>query len=287
MLMQKLEISMDSETAQEISENITASLETLESLSLPQLWRDLQSLFRTYMPRLLSVLLILLLGLAIIKLLDRGIRRFVRFRIIDSTLHSFLLAVLHVVLYAVLAVTCLGMLGIPLTPLITMLGAAGLAFSLALQDSLSNIAGGISILFNRPFSKEEYVEIGPIAGTVKEIGLVYTQLRTLDNKHVYLPNGDVAKSTIINYSREPKRRLDLEFPVRAGCDLAVAAGLIRETLLAHPLVLREPEPIVRATGHTYALVKISCFVWVETPNLLELKGQLIIQVRQKLSENQF
>jgi len=161
----------------------------------------------------------------------------------------------------------------------------GLAVSLAIQDSLSNLAGGISVLFTKPFSIGDYVDIGSSEGTVQDIRLNYTVIKTVDNKVVHVPNGDVAKAQITNFTSEPTRRLDLDFSIGYNDDFALAQRLISGIIAQHPQALADPEPIVRMVGHGESAVVIGCRVWCATPDYWNLKFDLLEQVKEQFDRN--
>ena len=263
---------------------ISERIEQLENIDPSQAFTAVQRFFLRYGPSILWALGAWVVGYLLIAALKYFLKRLLKRTKVDKSQHKFILSALTILCQIVLLITCLGILGVPPTPLVTTLGAAGLAISLALQGTLGNIAGGISVLFSKPFSKENFVAIGSTTGTVKEIGLVYTLLHTSDNKHVYLPNGDVAKATIINYSRERLRRVELLFPVRADADFEEVKAILLSVIKAAPLAQPDPTPIVRASELSVAFVKFSCLVWTEPAHVLNLTAYLIETGRQALGK---
>ncbi len=227
---------------------------------------------------ILEAVLVLAVGYFAVKLVLRLLRRILERTKLERALTAFLLSVIRIVLLVLLVLTALDCLRINMTPILTALGSVGLALSLALQDSLKNLAGGVHLLFTRPFGLEDYVEIGDQAGTVKEIGLVNTRLTTPDGKRIYVPNGDVAKSVIVNYSAEPRRRLDLTFSIAYENDVVKAQELIRQALDSHEKVLKEPEALVRIAALGSSSVELTCYAWVKTedywPVTFDLREQI-------------
>lgn len=122
-----------------------------------------------------------------------------------------------------------GTLGINTTSLITLLGAVGLAASLAVKDSLASLAGGFMVLFSKPFSKGDFIETNSVSGTVENITLTYTTLKTPDNKRIYIPNGEISTSKIVNYSAEETRRLDLVYSISYQDDILLAKKFWRRS----------------------------------------------------------
>ncbi|PWM25999.1 MAG: small-conductance mechanosensitive channel, partial [Oscillospiraceae bacterium] len=149
---------------------------------------------------LLPALLVLVICLLIKRFLMKLAERAISSSKIDPSLHAFLRSSIDIGLLILIALIVADKLGIPVASLIAALGVIGLAVSLAVQNTLSNIAGGILILFSKPFAVGDYVEAGGVGGTVREIGLVYTKLATVDNKLISVPNGDISAAKITNYS---------------------------------------------------------------------------------------
>lgn len=235
--------------------------------------------------RVLSAVLIFVIGYYLISLVIKFLKKRVGKSKLDPALHMFILSVVRIGLVVLLAVACADTLNIPIASFITALGAAGLALSLALQDSLANLAGGVFILFTRPFSLGDFVEIGNTSGTVKEIGLVHTVLHTLDNKKIMIPNSDISKSKILNYSAEENRRLDLTFSIGYDNDIDRAKQLILDVVTAHPMALSDPAPLVRVCAHAASSIDIACRVWVENKNYWDLNFDLLEQVKKTFDQN--
>lgn len=283
MLAWTLDTELDQSAVEEIGETVSASIDRIRGMSPEQLLQSFLDAAAGKIPAVGSALLIFVVGFVLIRVLLRVIRHLFQRAHLDETLHTFVLSTAKIVLYILLVLSCVGVLGVNLAPFVAALGVFGLAISLAVRDVLTDIAGGISLLFSRPFAKGDYVEIGAQAGTVAEIGIVYTVLTMLDNKRVYLPNGDVSKSSIINYSKEPNRRLDVTFSLRGSSDLVRAKKLMLEVIEKNSLALRDPAPLIWMTDQNFALVKATAMVWVEKAQFLELKNQLITDIRTRLS----
>jgi small conductance mechanosensitive channel len=204
----------------------------------------------------------------------------------DPTLHHFMLSIFGIVLYLVLGTMVLAIL-VPdaVGGLIALMSVFGLAISLAVKDSLANLAGGISVLFTKPFALGDYVQINSTEGTVEEIRLNYTVLKTFDNKVVHIPNGDVAKAQIVNFTCEPTRRLDITFSISYQDDFQKAQELIRSTVNANPMALDNPEPLIRVTEHASSAILICCRVWCKTPDYWPLKFDLLEEVKCRFDQS--
>jgi len=280
-----LTIDVDVAAAEELSENITSSLDRLSGMSLRELLNGALLALQKNLPKAGWMLVALLIGYILIRLLYRFLHKVLKRSKVDPAQHSFILSTVKIVLYVLLGITCVGILGINLTPMIAALGALGLAVSLAVRDILANIAGGISILFSRPFTKGNFVEINTLSGTIIEIGMVYTTLKTVDNKIIYLPNGDISRATVINYSAEPVRRLDLTFNIRENASFDDVREMMFEVITGSPWALANPQPIVRLSDQSYSYVQMSVLVWVNTKDLFDLKNYLIGEIRKRLLEH--
>ena len=211
----------------------------------------------------------------IMTVLDRGMRRLK----IDTTVHKFARSCLKVIMWLITILIVAGFVGLPVQSMAAVLGVIGVALILALQGSLSDLAGGIMVMVSRPFTVEDFVEVGGLSGTVLEIGLVYTKLRTFDNKIIFVPNGEVSKEKIVNYSIQKQRRVDLTFNVAYEADPEQVKSIIREIIGAHPKALFTPEPFVRTTALNDSNVGYTLRVWCGTEDYWDLYYDLLEQIR--------
>lgn len=201
---------------------------------------------------------------------------------IDRGVHTFLLSGLKVFLWLVAICVVLGYLGVPMTSLVALLSVLGLAVSLAVQGTLSNLAGGIMLLTARPFSSGDFVEAGGVSGTVHEVGLVYTKINTPDNKVVYVPNGDISAKTIINYTAEDKRRVELKFSVSYDAPLETVKEAIGRAMAEHPLVLKDEETMVRADSYGDSSIQYVMRCWCATEDYWTVYFDLNEAVKDEL-----
>ena len=176
--------------------------------------------------KLIYVIVIWFIGAKLIKLLVKLIKKGRLFNKLDKSISSFLLSFIKATLYTILIITIASVIGIPSTSIITLLGSAGVAIGLALQGGLSNIAGGLVILVFKPFKVGDFVDTHADSGTIKSISLFYTTLITPDNKIISIPNGNLANSATVNYSKEKERRLDIDIDVSYDNDIE----LVKKTL---------------------------------------------------------
>lgn len=204
---------------------------------------------------------------------------------LDKGLRSFLVSFSRIALYAVLLIVIAGILGIPATSFVTVLASCGVAIGLALQGSLSNFAGGLMILFFKPFKIGDYIEAGGESGTVVGISVVYTELLTVDNKRITLPNGTLTNSVIENYSAEATRRVDLTFSAAYSCDIEKVKGIISAIVEAHPLALKDPAPFVRLSAHDASALVYTVRVWVKSADYWTVYFDVLEGVKKAFDEN--
>lgn len=211
----------------------------------------------------------------VLTLIDRTMTRLN----VEPTVHKFTHSCLKVLLWIITGLIVAAYLDFPVNSLVTVLGVIGVALSLSLQGSLSNLAGGITVMASRPFAVGDYVEAGGVSGTVNEIGLVYTKLKTIDNKIIFIPNGEISGEKIINYNKQEQRRVDLTFTVSYDADPEQVKEIMRQVIGAHPKALFTPEPFVRTTALGDSSVSYTLRAWCATEDYWDLYYDLLEQVR--------
>lgn len=197
-----------------------------------------------YGTKIITAILVLIIGLWIIKLIVKGLEKILSKGNMDVSLQGFLISLSTWSLKALLIITALGQLGVQTTSFVAIIGAAGLAVGLALQGSLSNFAGGALILLFKPFKVGDLIEAQSAIGVVKEIQIFVTKIVTPDNKEVIIPNGALSNGNITNFSSTGNLRVDLTVGISYSDDIEKAKTIIMETLLNDPKVLKTPAPTV-------------------------------------------
>lgn len=236
-------------------------------------------------PRVIAAIAVFFVGWFVVKLLVYLLRKALsKSRHVDKLLHTFILSVARILLIIILAIACVGVAEIPTAPLVTALGALGLALSLAIKDGLADLAGGIFLLVAKRFSVGDYVEIGSVSGIVDKIDLVNTVLKGFDNKIIYIPNAQVASSLVVNYSSEPRRRLDIVFSIGYEDDFELAKRIILRVIESSSLPVMEPAPVIRVSAHTPRSLDIVSRVWVNTENFYELQFYMLEQVKKEFDK---
>jgi small conductance mechanosensitive channel len=235
--------------------------------------------FISHIPQFLVGIVLLVFGLGIIKLVRFILRRFLERTRADSTLVPFITSSVDMILTLTLLLSVASTIGIKTTSFIAILGSAGLAIGLALQGSLSNIAGGVIILFLRPFRSGDTIEAQGITGVVRRIQIFNTILTTADNKRIFLPNGPLANSTIINQSIEERRRVDLVFGIGYNHNIGEVRKIMLDSLKDDTRILSIPStPVVVVTNLGDNSVDLTLRVWVKNSD----HGQVTVDFREKI-----
>ena len=183
---------------------------------------------------------------------------------VDITAQTYIFNVTKTVLYVALAVTIVAELGVPMSSIIALLAALSATIGLAAQGALSNFAGGLMLLIFRPFSVGDYIVYGEDQGFVRSISLVYTVIRTFDNRIISIPNGALMNSRVVNTTAEKLRRADIRIDIASGEDPERVRAVMLETVAGFEEALREPEPEVAATGSVTDGVTYTLRVWTDT-----------------------
>ncbi len=237
------------------------------------------------LPSLILALVIIIIGGLIVKLICRMVNKTMTKSNVDGAAKSFLVSFIRIILYMVVLITVLSVLKVPMSSIITILGAAGLAVSLALQNCLSNLCGGFIILFSKPFTAGDTIEIDNTVGKVMSINILYTKIETFDKKSVFIPNGKVSDAKIINYTETPERRLDLKFNISYNADFRKARELVLGIINEHPLILKTPEPVVRMSSHNDSSVSIDVLVYVKNDDYFAERYNMVEAVKECFDEN--
>ncbi|MCR5166553.1 MAG: mechanosensitive ion channel [Oscillospiraceae bacterium] len=255
--------------------------EEIDATYLEKLWQR----FLDYIPTLITAAVIFVVGMILDRIVMHIISRGLKSGRLDKTIHGFLRSVIHIIMIVLTLIITLSTLGIPMTSIIAVISAAGLAIGLALQNSLSNVAGGFIILLSKPFKVGDYIQINGTEGTVRMISIINTELKTLDNKSVFMPNGSISSSTVINYTAEPYRRVDLLFPISYSEDFTKAAGVIKDVISKSPRALTVPPPTVRVKELAGSSVNICAWVWVNTGDYWDAYFDITEAVKTAFDEN--
>ena len=253
-----------------MGDNVTAVEKYLTMLG------DLAMQFGT---KLLIAIIVFIIGLWVIKRIVKVFDLAMQKKNVEVTLHQFLLSIVSIILKVILVIIFASMVGIETTSLIAVLGAAGLAVGLALQGSLSNFAGGILILFFRPFKAGDVIEAQGYVGIVQEIQIFNTVMLTLDNQRVIIPNGLLSNGCVKNIFAEPTRRVDLTFGISYGDDILKAKAILKQVIDANELILKSPEADIFVSEHADSSVNLLVRPWTNSENYWAVHFGVIEEVK--------
>ena len=221
------------------------------------------SVVTTVVTHILLALVVFLVGRFIIRKLAGWLDKSKVMEKLDPSLHSFLVSFVRIGLYVLLIIAIISILGVPMASVVTVLASAGLAIGMALQGSLANLAGGIMLMIFKPFKVGEYVEAAGASGNVTRITMFYTEITTLDNKRVTVPNGALMNANVTNFSCEPLRRVDLTFTCAKSENAERIQALCLEAIGTVPKALKDPEPFARVSGGTNEAMEFTVRAWCD------------------------
>ncbi len=251
----------------------------------------LQQFFQSITPSLTKLLfniivsiVIFLIGRKLIGFLLKLLDKFLAKTSIDVGVSKFLLSAARTCMYAILIFMIVGQLGVNTASIVTVMGAAGLAISMSLQGSLSNVAGGILILLMKPFRVGDYVMTSFGDGTVQAIGLVYTTITTVDNRVLTIPNGTLANSAVTDASMMPERRLDISVGISYDSDIRRAKEIMEEVYRSCPAVIADKGINVHVSSLGDSAVVIEAFGWVPGSEFLSSKWYVTEEIKLRFDE---
>jgi small conductance mechanosensitive channel len=248
---------------------------------LQNLWTTVQNTVMNNWHNILKFVLFLVLGAIAVKVILSILRKLVNSpkSHLKGAAGKFLLSLAKTGLVALYIIILLSMLGVDTTSLVAIFSVLTLAISLAVQDVIANLASGIMLVANKPFEQGDFVDIGGNSGTVEQITITCTKLKTGDNKLIILPNSSVTASSIINYSAKETRRLDLTFSVAYGSDVEQVKQIILGVINKHEEILTDPAPFVRLAEHGDSSLDFVTRVWVKQadywPVNFDLKEEIL------------
>lgn len=238
-----------------------------------------------FIPGLVSAIIILIVGIWVINIISRMLRKFFKKKDYDETLEKFLYDFLNLGLKVLLVVLVVTQLGVQSSSLVAILGAAGLAVGLALQGSLANFAGGVLILFFKPFKIGDFIEAQGIQGTVKEISIFTTKLNTFGNQLAILPNGKLSNDNIINYSEEGKRRDNITIGVSYDSDIKKAKQILLDLVNEQDKIVQDPIPVVVVTELGDSSITLSLRYWTLTEEFWDIHFYTLEEAKKRLESD--
>lgn len=256
-----------------------------ESVDFSKLIDTVVEMGASFGVKLIEAVIVLLVGFKLVKIVKKLLRQSPKLDKLDAGLRTFLASASSIILYVLLIITVAMILGVPVTSFITILASCGVAIGLALQGSLSNLAGGIMILLFKPFKIGDYIDAAGESGTVNEISVMYTEILTVDNKRITIPNGSITNSVIENYSAESTRRVDLTFNTAYSNDVDKVKEVIMGVVEKHPAALKTPEPFVRLSGHKESSLEYTVRIWCNAADYWDVYFDTMENVKKAFDEN--
>ena len=234
---------------------------------------------------LLSAIVTLVVCIIAIKLITNIVDKLLsRSTKLDATLRHYLSSGVRTLLWILAVIIVANALGINTTSLVALVSVAGLALSLSVQNVMSNLFSGITLLIAKPFSSGDFVEVAGKTGVIKAVGLFYTQLDTLDNVAISIPNGDVTAGSVINYSREPLRRVDRTFTASYDSSTEDVKAAILDAIAKDGRILADPAPFVRLLEYKGSTVEYVVRVWCKNADYWDVYFDLNENVRESFAE---
>lgn len=227
-----------------------------------------------------KVVLMVLVGCLVIRALMKMVDRMLDRAQKVASIRVYIRSALRIFLWFLLALMLTGTLGIEVTSIIAMLSVVGLAVSLALQNTLSNLAGGLTLLVTKPFVVGDYVEADRVSGTIAAVDLAYTTFVTPDNKEIFVPNSQLSAAKIINYNALGRRRMDLKFTASYDAPTAQARGAIEDALAVIPGILDDPAPVVYVSEYQSSSIEYLTRLWTLSGDYWDVYYALLEEVRE-------
>lgn len=243
-----------------------------------------QALLLSYAVNIVAAIAIIIVGMIVARIISNAANRVMRARHIDATVADFLSALVRYGIIAFTLIAALGRVGVQTASVIAVLGAAGLAIGLALQGSLSNLAAGVLLVTFRPFRSGEYVDLGGVAGTVLQVQIFSTTLRTIDGRIIVVPNGKIIAGNIVNFSREPVRRNELIIGVAYDSDIDHVKRVLNDIIQADERILKDRDITVRLNELGASSINFVVRIWSKSSDLQNVYWDVLEAIKRRFDE---
>lgn len=247
--------------------------------------RNLIDMFVEGGVKFIIALIIIAIGFWLSSLAVKIVKKGRGFNRIDKTVQSFVLSFISITGKVLTLIISAGIVGIPTTSIITIIGSCGVAIGLALQGGLSNIAGGIMILLFKPFEVGDYINASSCEGTVLNINLFYTEIITVDNKKISLPNGTLSNNSITNYSALEFRKVNLKFSASYDSDIDKVKKVINDVISKEELIIHDKDILVKVFEHQESAIIYLVRAYVKTPDYWEAYYRLQENIKKAFDKN--
>lgn len=253
-----------------------------------EIWKTVQEWLTHTGIKVLISIVVLILSFGIINWLSRLIakkgKKLEESKKVDKTIYRTLSYVTKIGLKVLIVIALIGYLGIDTSGVTALIASLGVGVGLAVNGTLSNLAGGVLLLITRPFKVDDYISACGYEGTVEEILICNTKLRTSDNKVVYLPNGSLSTKEIVNYSEKATRRVDITYSIAYADDFEKAKAIILDIANKHDLILDDPAPSARVSAHSASSISIDAKVWCNNGDYWTVKFDMLERVKLAFDE---
>lgn len=255
-----------------------------------QVWQTVQNWLTTTGIKVVISIVIMIVSFSLInwlckKIAKRADKKVESSKKIDKTIYRTLSYVAKVGLKVLVVIALIGYVGIDTSAITALIASLGVGIGLAINGTLSNLAGGILILITRPFKDDDYIDACGYSGTVEDIRICHTKLRTTDNKVIYLPNGKLSTSEIVNYSEKDLRRVDLTFSISYSDDFEKAKKVIEEVWNQNELILKDPAPSVRVSAQSASSIDLTAKLWCKNEDYWTVNFDMLEQVKTAFDQN--
>lgn len=230
--------------------------------------------------RALRGILILVVGLIVIKVVLKALGKALGRAKAVATVSSYILSAVKALLYVLLVLVVLGTLGVEVTSFVALLSVVGIAISLALQNTLSNTAGGMMVLISKPFVVGDYISVDGVEGTVKAIGLSYCTITTIDNREIFIPNAQISATKVTNFNCLGTRRVDLTFTASYDAPTAAVKAAIGEAEARFPQILSDPAPVTYLSEYGASAISYLVRIWVKAEDYWDVYFGMLEAVRE-------
>ncbi len=248
------------------------------------LWETVKTTGVDFGLQLIIALIIFFVGRLVARLLQNGLRKVMQAREVDKILETFVCNLVYWAAMTFVIIAAINQIGIQTTSLIAVLGAAGLAIGLALQGSLSNFAAGVLIVVFRPYRVGDFVEAAGISGSVEQVQILTTVLKTGDNKQIIVPNSQIMDSVITNYSANDTRRVDLTIGVSYGDDIDKVRATIQSLVDADSRILKDPACTIAVAALADSSVNFTVRPWVKTADYWSVMFDLTEAIKKRFDK---
>lgn len=233
----------------------------------------------------IQAVLLVLVGMMVIRILLKIVDRMLERSKSMSSLKTYIHSVAKVLLWVLLALMVAGVFNVDVSSVIALLSVAGLAVSLALQNTLSNVAGGIMLLVSKPFTVGDYIETDGVSGTVSAIDLAYCTITTVDNKEIFIPNNQIAAAKIVNYNRLGRRRAEIFVTASYDAPTETVKAAIREALDSVPQILDDPAPAVWLSDYQASSIQYVVRAWASSEDYWDVYYTIIERIRESFERH--